>query len=95
MMKKRRIIAAVLILAFAFAFMAMTASARGVVCDECGSSNTTTTLVRTDVTSVYVGGCSSISSSHYHIVRTPVYQFKCNNCGEKYQYNGASTTTCG
>ena len=97
MKKQRRIIAMILVLAFVFAFMTMSASAttpRGVVCGDCGSTNTTTYLKTTNVTNVYVSSCGTHSYAHYHIQRTPVYQFKCYSCGDAYTYYGTSTYTC-
>ena len=96
MMKKRRIIAAILILAFAFAFMAMNASAatpRGMVCDTCGSTNTYSYVQRISYTNETVPSCSSVTDYHTHTVYTCQKWIKCSACGDEFKYGSTYTET--
>ena len=95
MKKAKRIIALVLVMTFVFAFMAMSASAataRGVACDKCGSSNTTWSNYSAVAGTQYVGSCSRLpNSSHYHIIYQPMRKFTCKACGYSYSYATGST----
>ena len=96
MRKTRRVVALVLALTFILAFMAMNVSAATVTkCNRCGSYDVTNTYVRTTTDPVYVGSCSQINSSHYHIKRDKIYKFTCKYCGFSYEYVQSTSTTCG
>ena len=90
MMKKRRIIAAILILAFAFAFMAMNASAatpRGLVCIYCDGTDTTTSSKLTRTVNKNVSSCSDVSDYHIHTVTQTYYRTSCRTCGESWEHS--------
>lgn len=86
-MKSRRVLAMILVLAFVFAFMAMSASAvmPRATCSACGSGDVTyyTNLVRT-VGQKTVSGCSRVSGYHIHSNVICQNHHICRSCGAEW-----------